>query len=216
MKSRRRLVLVIAAIVVSLLLLLQLHSSHASAQTSSASPDDSETLRRGLELARQGQLDQAVAQLRLHVQSWPDDAKGHYYLGRLLAQIAQTQGGSYREALAELETALQLDPSQAIVQMQLADVYGVRRPGVFHPDKTIQLYEQLRKDNPDRFDVRMRYAKWIFDGEVRLGRSGDPKRVWQDSAWAMDVARFHLEKVIDQAPARSPMALQARTFLGEV
>ncbi|MGH9868048.1 MAG: FG-GAP-like repeat-containing protein [Candidatus Polarisedimenticolia bacterium] len=196
-----------------LVIVVLLDSSSSPAQ---APESDSDALRQGLELARQGRLDQAAAQLRGHVQSWPQDPKGHFYLGRVLAQMAQTRDSSYDEAVSELETALRLDPSQAVVRMQLADIYGVRRPGVFQPDRTVELYEQLLQAHPDRYDVRLRYVKWIFSGEVRLARRGDPKRVLQDSAWAMDVARFHLEKAIDQAPARSPASMEARTFLGEV
>ncbi|HKY32921.1 MAG TPA: FG-GAP-like repeat-containing protein [Candidatus Polarisedimenticolia bacterium] len=184
------------------------------AQTSS--PSDSEALRQGLDLARQGRLDEAAARLRQHVVSHPDDARGRFYLGRVLSQIAQSRDTSYADAVAELEAALRIDPTQAVVKMQLADVYGVRRPGVFKPDRTVAIYEELLQAHPDRQDVRMRFVKWIFTGEARLARSGDPQRVLQDSAWAMDLARFHLEKILDQTPPLSPAGLEARTFLGEV
>ncbi len=201
--------------VASACLVVLLVSAGASAQAPGGAPG-SESLQRGLDLAREGRLDEAVAALRGHVAASPRDARGHYYLGRVLAQLSRTRDLPWDEAVRELETALALDPGQPLVQMELADVRGVRRPGVFQPERTIELYEDLLKAHPDRYDVRMRYVKWIFSGEVRLARSGDPVRVRQDSAWAMDVARFHLDKVIDQAPARSAVALEARTYLGEV
>jgi tetratricopeptide (TPR) repeat protein len=216
MRRAGRLLRVAAAVAASCVIFLLLHSAGHSAQTSQPSPDGSANLRSGLELARQGLLEQAAAELRQHVADWPQDAKGHYYLGRVLAQIAKTKDSPYADAIAALETALRLDPSQAAVQMQLADIYGERRPGVFQPDRTLAIYEDLLRSHPDRYDVRMRFVKWIFDGEVRLSRSGDPGRVLQDSAWAMDVARFHLDKVIDQAPVGSPAFMEARNYLGEV
>jgi len=190
--------------------------SPALPQTSAGSIEAREHLRRGMELARTGLHEGAVAEFRAYIQAVPDDAEAHFQLARSLIELAVKGRGSLTGAVAELEESLRLDPSRDLVRFQLADIYGKRVPGTFKPLKMIELYESLLKRFPDRFDLRLSFAQTIFSGEVRLPRAGDAKRVYQDSAWAMDLARFHLEKVIDQAPRDSDNAIEARTWLGEV
>src|SRR5688572_11293074 len=121
------------------------------------------------------------------------------------------------EAAQELETSLQLDPSRAVVRMQLAEIYAQRIPGIFKPDRMVALFEELVTALPDRPDLRLTYGHTLLTSEVRMRRKGDhPTRTLQDSAWAMDVARHHLEKAIDLAPQGSNTAIDARSLLGEV
>src|SRR5262249_3895281 len=101
-------------------------------------------------------------------------------------------------------------------KLQLAELYGKRIPGSFVPDKMIALFEGLLKSYPSRFDLRLWYAQNIVSSEIRLKRDIDPKRVLQDSGWALELARYHFEKVIDQAPRDSDAAIDARTGLAEI
>ena len=47
----------------------------------------SDSLRRGLLLARQGEFEQAVAAFREHTTAFPDDPEGRMHLGRTLVQM---------------------------------------------------------------------------------------------------------------------------------
>ena len=194
-----------------------LTSPPAEAQLSTgASVEAREHLRKGIELARQGLHDGAAAELRRYVSVMPDDPDGHFHLGRALLEIAYRRQGPIQPAIDSLEQALELDPTRDYIRLQLAEVYGIRMPETFRPERAIQLYEALIQHHPDRFDVRLKYAQWLVFAEVRLEREGKGDRVLQDSAWTLDLARHHLEKTIDLAPRASDTAIEARTLLGEV
>ncbi len=186
------------------------------AQAHAAPLEAREHLRRGVELARQGLHDGAVAELRRSIEIYPDDAEAHFFLGRSMREMAIRQKLSLAGAIRELERAFELDPSKDYIKQNLAEAYGTRKSGTFAPEKAIHLMGELLEKHPDRYDGRQRFAEWMVAAEVRLARRGDPKRPYQDSAWTMDVVRFHLEKVLDQAPPDSTTAIQARTLLGEV
>ncbi|HET6372012.1 MAG TPA: tetratricopeptide repeat protein, partial [Candidatus Polarisedimenticolia bacterium] len=185
------------------------------AQDRSSAIEAKEHFRRGLELARQGLHDGAVAEFQAYLASSPNDAEARFQLGRSLIEIALKTKAPLTGGAAELEKSLALDPTRDNVRIQLAEIYARRSPGTFLPDKAVELFEDVLKRHPDRFDVRLRFAQTIFRSEIRLKRRGDTTRVYQDSAWAMDLARHHLEKVIDQAPRDSDEAIEARTWLGE-
>jgi tetratricopeptide (TPR) repeat protein len=178
--------------------------------------DPSERLRQGVALARQGRLDDAVASLRAHVAAFPDDVEGHMQLGRVLLLIQKQLKQPPVEAIRELEAALRLDPTRSVVKLQLAQIYGTRVPQVFNPDRMVSLYDDLVKVFPERHELRLEFARTILNSEVRLARTGIPGRPLQDSGWAMDLARFQLEKAIDLAPRDSDASIEARTLLGEV
>ncbi|HZI93281.1 MAG TPA: CRTAC1 family protein [Patescibacteria group bacterium] len=146
----------------------------------------------------------------------PNDPEGHFILGRCLLEVAIRQKTPLTEATSELETSLRLDPSPYEIKLQLAEIYAKRIPGSFKPDRMVSLFEDLLKQYPTRFDLRLWYAQNILGSEIRMKRENDPKRVLQDSGWAMELARFHLEKVIDQAPRDSDAAIDARTALAEI
>ena len=174
-----------------------------SAQTASGNSSNIEArehFRRGLELSRQGLHDGAAAEFQSYVTAVPNDAEGHFQYARALMEIALRVRRPLTEVVNELETAARLAPALDYIRIQLAEVYGRRFIGTFKPERAVELFEEVLKKMPDRYDVRFRFARMILDSEMRLTRSGDPKRVLQDSAWAMDLARFHLEKVIDVAP----------------
>ncbi|MFQ5844369.1 MAG: FG-GAP-like repeat-containing protein, partial [Planctomycetota bacterium] len=175
-----------------------------------------EHLDRGIELARQGRHERAAEELRRHLKTAPRDPDGHFYLGRSLLEIAARGKAPLTEAIRQLEEASRLDPLRDPYRLQLAEVYGWRRPDAFRPGKAMDLYESLLERHPDRYDIRFRYARWLVLSEVRLARRGGEERVLQDSAWTMDLARRHLRKVIDGAPPGSDAAIEARTMLGEV
>jgi TolA-binding protein len=59
-------------------------SAQGGGQAGSASVEAREHLRRGTELARQGLFDGAVAEFRKYVTAVPNDADGHFLLGRSL------------------------------------------------------------------------------------------------------------------------------------
>jgi len=208
----------IAIAVAVVLALVHIHMTACSpgiTQDPAGSVEAREHLRKGIELARQGLFDGAAAELRSYLAAAPQDAEGHFQLGRSLLEIAIRRKSPLTEAVSELEEALRLDPAHDHVRLQLADVYARRIPGTFNPDRMVKLFEDLLQRHPVRFDMRLRFAKLIFSSEVRLARKGDATRVLQDSAWAMDLAAFHLEKVLDQAPRDSDDAVEARTWLAE-
>jgi tetratricopeptide (TPR) repeat protein len=187
---------------------------------SPASPradDGREPLARGLSLAREGRYDEAIDQFRAHLTGHPGDAEGHLQLGRALLQRDMKRRRPPLEAVEEMEAALKLDPSRAVIRLQLADIYGKRVPGIFRPDRMVSLFEDLITAFPDRPEVRLAFGRSILTSEVRMKRKEDhPTRTLQDSAWAMDVARFHLDKAIDLAPAGSDTSIDSRSLLGEV
>jgi len=173
-------------------------------------------LGRGRELARAGRHEEAAAEFRKYLAGAPGDSEAHFHLGRVLVEIALKTKSNLVDAAAEFEEALRLNPAGDVVKLQLAEIYGRRVPGTFKPQRMISLYEDLLRRFPDRFDLRFSFVQMIFSSEVRLPKAGDPTRVYQDSAWAMDLARFHLEKVIDQAPHDSNESIEARTLMGEL
>ncbi len=178
--------------------------------------DSREHLRRGMELARQGLHDGAVAEFRRSIELYPKDPDAHFYLGRSLLELAKKQRAALSEVVREMEEALRLDPYRDYVRAQLADVYCMRMPNHFNPDKAVALFEELIARHTDRFEIRLRYAACLVNSEVRLARSDDPNRVPQDSAWTNDMVRFQVEKVLDQAPRDSEQTLHARLLLTEV
>jgi hypothetical protein len=138
------------------------------------------------------------------------------HLGRALIQRDLKRQRAPLEGIRELEASLRLDPGRAVVKLQLAEIYGTRIPGVFLPERMVSLFEELVRDHPDRHEIRLVYGRMLLTSEVRLARPGDPRRPLQDSANAMDVARFQFQKAIDLAPRDSDASIEARTLLGEV
>ncbi|HKY32710.1 MAG TPA: FG-GAP-like repeat-containing protein [Candidatus Polarisedimenticolia bacterium] len=207
---------VITILLTGALLPAALGCAAAEAQSPSSLVEAREHLRRGLELGRQGLHDGAAAELRRYLETVPDDAEARFHLGRSLLEVARRGRQPLAGGIRELERALELAPDKDHIRFQLAEALGYRWPGTFDPDRAVTLFEEVLRRNPDRYEIRLRYAQWIIEAEIRLARKGDPDRVLQDSAWGMDVARAHLEKVLDIAPRDSDAAIQARTLLGEV
>ncbi|HZE89447.1 MAG TPA: FG-GAP-like repeat-containing protein [Verrucomicrobiae bacterium] len=173
-------------------------------------------IRAGADLAQQGRQPEAVAAFRRALAISPRNADAHFLLGRSLLEIAVREGRPFDEAAGEMKESLRLDPTRDYIRLQLAEIFGRRIPGAFDPDATIALYQGLIDRNPDRPDFRLKFVQWIFAAEVRMKKAGDPRRVYQDSGWAMDHARYQLEKVIDQVPRSSDGGIEARTLLAEV
>ncbi len=173
-------------------------------------------LRRGMDLARQGLHEQAVEEFRRSIDLSEGDPDAHFHLGRSLLELALKQRAPLGEAMREMEEALRRDPLRDDVRLQMAEAYGLKIPGHFDPGRSIALFEELIARHPDRPELRLRYALWLKDSDVRLARAGDPNRVLQDSAWTYDVIRFHIEKAIDLVPEGSESMLQARMLLARI
>ncbi|MFQ5526206.1 MAG: FG-GAP-like repeat-containing protein [Thermoanaerobaculia bacterium] len=181
-----------------------------------APPASDELLREGMDLAREGRLQEAVGRFREHVAASPNDPEGHFLLGRALFEIAKRSQRPSPEALVELERALELDGSRDNIRMLLASAYGSRAPGIYRPKRALALYNELLGRLPGNPEIRLRFARWILYSEVRLERTGLADRVFQDSAWGMDLARSQLELVLEQVAAGSEESRRARVLLGDV
>src|SRR5262249_38264862 len=64
--------------------------------------------------------------------------------------------------------------------------------------------------------IRIEYAKWLSDGEVRLRFPGDPNRVPMDSAWSLELARTEFETILDQSPPGADAVKIAQGYIGEI
>ncbi len=80
-----------------------------------------EHLRRGIELARQGQDEGAEAEFRRCIELDGRDARPHLYLGRLLAAKSAWDGSPPDRAAAELNKAYDLAPDRLETRILLAD-----------------------------------------------------------------------------------------------
>ncbi len=181
----------------------------------STSVEAREHLRRGVELARQGLHEGAVAEFRKCIAIEPRNADARFQMGRSLLNLAIRHQAPLSEVVDALEEALRIDPQRDYVRMQLAEVYCIRRPNHFAPEKATSLFEQLIERHPDRFEIRLSFAACLTNSEIRVARRADPNKVLQDSAWTQDLIRFHSEKAIDQVPVNSESAVVARTMLAE-
>ncbi|MFQ5765999.1 MAG: FG-GAP-like repeat-containing protein, partial [Rhodospirillales bacterium] len=181
--------------------------------------DARELLRRGIDLAGRGRHEEAIAALRRYVRAVPDDPDGYLYLGSSLLQVALAHKRPPAEAGDVLEEGLRHDAARDDIRLKLTQVYGRRMPGTFRPDRTVELFEQLLSHHPSQGRLRLRYARWLVYGEIRLERTGaglGASRVYQDSAWAMDKARALLREAIGLSARASNTAIEARTLLAEV
>jgi tetratricopeptide (TPR) repeat protein len=197
-------------------------SSCSGAGSSSVTPtraarvEVEEHLRRGTEMMRIGQDDAAIAEFRRSIALDRTDAKAHAQLGRLLAAKAKREDAVPIEAVAELKTAVKLDPNDLQAAFELADIIKERIINVYDPDLAMDLFQKILKANPTLADVRLRYATWMAIGEIRLTVPNNQGRVSMDSAWTMESARHEIEKVLDQVPADSEQAAAAHFMIAHV
>ncbi len=75
------------------------------------------------ELARRGQLDEAVFQLKKGLESEPNDADAHYDLGSVLYEQ-----GRMEDAAAEFQKALAINPNFAYARIGLEKAQGKQQP----------------------------------------------------------------------------------------
>jgi tetratricopeptide (TPR) repeat protein len=174
-----------------------------------------EHLQRGTDLMRQGQDEGAIAEFKQSIAIDPKDARPHLQLGRLLASKARREGNVPLDGVAELKEAVRLNPEDIQAAYELADIIKDRVIGVYDQNLTVQLFERILKANPALYDIRLRYATWLAVGEVRLTIPGQG-RASRDSGWSMEMARSHLEKVLDQVPPDSEQAMAANFMLAHV
>ncbi|MEO8255807.1 MAG: fused MFS/spermidine synthase [Acidobacteriota bacterium] len=80
----------------------------------------------GLSLARQGRLEQAIAEFRDAVRQDPESAMTHWHLGAALASPSVIgRDGAREEAIGHLRKSLQLDPGNALVRQDLTAVLAL-------------------------------------------------------------------------------------------
>jgi tetratricopeptide (TPR) repeat protein len=176
-----------------------------------------EHYQRGLELYRQGLLEGALAEFKECLEIDPEVADLQFQVGRILMERALNQGARLDIAADRLEHALRLDSKNTHARLLLAVIYRHRYPpGMYDPDRASALYEELLKANPDWSEIRVEYAKWLLDGEVRLRFSGDPNRVPMDSAWSLEIARSQFETLLDQSPPGTELVKIAQGYIGEI
>jgi hypothetical protein len=118
--------------------------------------------------------------------------------------------------VAALARAVELAPQSLEARFALAEILRERYIGYHDPDRAVDLYEGILRENPALTDVRLRYGTWLATGEVRLKVQGRAGRVTMDSAWTMEAARAHLERVNDQVPPDSDQAAVAHLMLAAV
>jgi len=175
-----------------------------------------EHLQRGMDLGRQGQEEGALAEFRRCISVQPTDARAYVQLGKILAAQARSANQTPVEAAKMLNKAVELDPKDLQARYELAEIIKERFIGLYDPDRTVELYEGILRDNPALSGVRLRYATWLAIGEVRLKAPGKEGRVTLDSAWTMDTARSLLEKVIDEVSPDSEEAAAAHLTMANV
>ncbi|MCI0657003.1 MAG: FG-GAP-like repeat-containing protein [Acidobacteria bacterium] len=175
-----------------------------------------EHYQRGMELTRQGQEEGAVAEFRRCTTLDPKDARAYVQLGKILAAQARRSDKAPREAVKILSQAVQLDPKDIQARYELAEILKERLINLYDPDRAMELYEGILRDNPALSGVRLRYATWLAVGEVRMKEQGNAARTTLDSAWTMDAARSHLERVLDEVPPDSEEAAAAHLTLANV
>jgi len=182
-----------------------------------SSVDFKEHFQRGLELYRQGLLEGALAEYKTCLSIDPEVADLQFQVGRIVMERALKVDARLNVAADRLEHAVRLDPKHTPARLLLAVIYRHRfPPGTYNPFRAAALYEEILKDNPDWVDIRMEYAKWLATGEVRLRFPGDTHRVPMDSAWSLEIARKHLETILDQAPPDSEAVYRAQDLMGEI
>jgi tetratricopeptide (TPR) repeat protein len=100
-------------------------------------------LQLGFLASRRKGMREAEQYLRRAIQARPDWAKPHFYLGKTLASLGDSQ-----EAIAELEAAVRLDESKSEYHYQLAQLYrrlGETRKAAEHMAKYQALADLERK-----------------------------------------------------------------------
>ena len=174
-----------------------------------------EHYQRGMDLTRQMQDEGAAAEFRRCIKLDPGDARSYLQLGKILAARARRANQIPAEAAELLSKAVTLDPKDIQARYELAEILKERIINLYDPDRTIELYESILRDNPALTSVRQRYATWLAVGEIRMKGHGKD-RVTLDSAWTMDAARFQLEKVLDEVSPDGEEAAAAHLTLANV
>jgi tetratricopeptide (TPR) repeat protein len=194
-----------------------------------------EHYQRGMQLTRQGQEESASAEFRRCISIDKSDVRSYIQLGKLLSARARSAGKVPVEAAEVLKKAVALDPKDIQARFELAEITKERYFNLFDPARTIELYEGILKDDPALTGVRLRYATWLAVGEIRLrvprkednvsqdarGETplrtpGEVERVSMDSAWTLESARSHLERVLDEVSPDSEEAAAAHLTMANV
>ncbi|HDN79272.1 MAG TPA: tetratricopeptide repeat protein [Chloroflexi bacterium] len=81
-------------------------------------PSAEDHIEKGIEYARQGKLDEAVAEFKEAIRLEPDNAKAHYNLG-----LVYDKQGQFDQAIAEYKEAIRLDPNHVPARNNLGGIY---------------------------------------------------------------------------------------------
>lgn len=134
--------------------------SLTSAFSSAAAPSAGEHLSQGVEYAKQGQLDKAIAEFEEAIRLDPNYVKAHVNLG-----IAYAKQGMFDKAIAAYEEAIRLDPNIVEAHYNLGNAYAEQ--GML--DEAIAEYKEALKLNPDDVNTHLNLGVTYRD----LGKSDE-------------------------------------------
>jgi tetratricopeptide (TPR) repeat protein len=104
------------------------------------------------------QWDQAFEVFTQFVQRFPNAYAGHFFLGRIYR--AQNESLAAEKAF---QRALQIEPELEGARFELIDLYTTDLKTGNYPDKVVELYEALLKDNPQNLRAIFGYALFERD-----------------------------------------------------
>jgi protein O-GlcNAc transferase len=114
-----------------------------------------QAFRAGTDAYARGDLSTARTQFGLATQLAPGIEEGHSALGVVLYAL-----GQYPQAIAELETALKLNPDDRNAEENLAQAYSQTGS----PDKAVVLFEKMDGESPLRADLLAVWARDLATG----------------------------------------------------
>ena len=176
-----------------------------------------ECLQRALDQQRDGRIDEALSTLGACLKADPDSAEAHYLAGELLLERGVRSSESLEKAAAHLDRSLALAPGNDPARFLLAKIYSRRHPpGTYRPAEASKLYQELIAGSPGSLKLRLDYARWLADQEVRLPFPATPQRVSMHSAWTLELAKAQMEEVLKAAPPGTEPSKIAEGYIGEI
>lgn len=116
-------------------------------------------------------LDAAVAKLRSHLQSSPDDAEGWLLLGRTYGAMQRND-----EALAAFGKALKLEPDNVTVMVSYAEADSLHRSDHRITDETRELLVKALKSDPTN-----QRGLWLFGiSDYQRGDYAAASKTWHE------------------------------------
>jgi tetratricopeptide (TPR) repeat protein len=127
------------------------------------------------------QYDEAFEVFEQFVQRFPDAYAGYFFLGKI--HRAQNDPAAAEKAFRQ---ALQIEPELEGARFELIDLYAADLQKDDHRNKTVQLYEELLKDNPQNIRAIFGYA--LFERD--RGQTEDARRILK--TYAGDISQNDL------------------------